>query len=435
MKALPIFFFLILLLIAMPVLALNGWTITDKGNIRLYAPNDLQDGKVLAYMVSGPYELNGTELKEWFSGWARKVQEHFGKPLNEWLVEPEKGGWSIINQYIDKKSGKRLNVCYIGGMLDSKRAYFITWLSSVDSMLILKYKTDYDKVLNDAMKHLLAQPSVTNSSIAATEPVSKNQEKPKQSPKSKSQQISEQIRVAPDKGADLGDIELVWVYSSADILEGGFDVDTHLLFEDGTAYKDCQIPPDELDIDVSKRLEPDKWTEWRKHWGTYQMKNKEDGNWYDLEGGPGIKAPEGTQLSGEYLSAHGSANFAATQHYITFHDNGRFEMSSLAISSNSSSGGGSMGVPYVGSAIISDKNGTSTATSIAGGSFGGGVSSERKNGSKNTGSYEVHDYTITLVHDNGLRHTELFFMLEEKKESDFIYINDDYWLEESTTPP
>ncbi|MEJ2618687.1 MAG: hypothetical protein P8163_00210 [Candidatus Thiodiazotropha sp.] len=158
-----------------------------------------------------------------------------------------------------------------------KRAYFITSLSSGDLMLTLKYSTDYYKILNDAKKHLLTQPSVTNSSIAATEPVSRNQEKPKQSPKRKSQQISEQIRVAPDKGADLGDIELVWVYSRADVIRGGFDVDTHLLLEDGTAYKDCRIPPGELDIEASKQLEPDKWTEWRKHWGTYQMKNKENG--------------------------------------------------------------------------------------------------------------------------------------------------------------
>jgi hypothetical protein len=270
---------------------------------------------------------------------------------------------------------------------------------------------------------------VTTSSIAATEPVSKNQVKPKQSPKSQSQQISEQIRVAPDKGADLDDIELVWVYSRADVIRGGFDVDTLLLFEDGTAYKECLIPPNELDIDVSKRLEPDKWTEWRKHWGTYQMKNKEDGNWYDLEGGPGIKAPEGTQLSGKYLSAHGSPTFGASKHHIIFNDNGRFEMSSFSISSNSSSGGG-MWTPYVGSAIISDKSGTSAATTVAGGNVGGGVSSARKDGSKNTGNYEVHDYTITLLHDNGWRHTELLLMLEEKKNSDFIYINDDYWLEE-----
>jgi hypothetical protein len=429
MKALPDFLFLILLLTAIPAFALNGWTITDKGGIRLYAPNDLQEGKVFAYMASGPYSLDGAELKEWFSGWARKMQERFGKPLDEWLVKPDKENWSISNQYIDKKSGKQLSVGYQGGMLDSKRAYFITMVSSDDYMLMLKYGMDYEKVLNDAKKHLQTQPSVTNPGIAATEPASKHQVTPTQPAKSKSQQISVQIRVAPDKGANLDDIELVWLYSRADVIRGGFDVDTHLLFEDGTAYKYCQIPPDELDIDASKRLEPDKWTEWRKHWGTYQMKNKEDGNWYDLEGGPGIKAPDGTQLSGKYLSAHGSPTFGASKHHIIFHDNGRFEMSSFSISSNSSSGGG-MWMPYVGSTITSDKRGTTTATTFAGGNVGGGFSSDHNNGSKNTGSYEVHDYTITLMHDNGWRHTELFVMLEEKKNSDFIYINDDYWPEE-----
>ncbi|MEJ2622565.1 MAG: hypothetical protein P8163_20640 [Candidatus Thiodiazotropha sp.] len=60
---------------------------------------------------------------------------------------------------------------------------------------------------------------------------------------------------------------------------------------DNEEWYTALIPPNELDIDISKRLEPDKWTEWRKHWGPCQMKKKEDGNWYDLEGGPGIKVP------------------------------------------------------------------------------------------------------------------------------------------------
>jgi hypothetical protein len=210
---------------------------------------------------------------------------------------------------------------------------------------------------------------------------------------------------------------------------GGFDVDAHLLFKDGTAYKDCLIPPDELDINVSKRLEPEKWTEWRKHWGTYQMKNKKSGDWHDLKGGPGIKAPEGTQLKGQYLSARGSQNFGASKRYITFHDNGRFELSSYAIQSNANIGGG-MSMPLITSANKSDKTGTSGATNISGKNIGGGSSAERKDGSKNTGIYEVHDYTITMVHDNGWRHTEFFLMKEQKKNSDFVYKNNLYWLEE-----
>jgi hypothetical protein len=33
-----------------------------------------------------------------------------------------------------------------------------------------------------------------------------------------------------------------------DVIWGGIDVDTHLLFKDGSAYKDCTIPPDELNV-------------------------------------------------------------------------------------------------------------------------------------------------------------------------------------------
>jgi hypothetical protein len=429
MKVLAVGFFIFLVLTTTPVFALDGWNISNEGAMRVYIPKDLQDGKVFLYMASGPFELNGADLKGWFSESARKMQEHLGKPLDEWQVKPEKNNWSISNQYVDKKSGKQLSVGYQGGMLDSKKAYIITMLSSDDFMLMFKYGMAFEKVLNDAKAYLVARPSVTDTRSATTEPDSKNQENPKQSTKSKSQEIREQIRVAPGKGADLDDIEQVWVYSRMDILRGGFDVETHLLFEDGTAYRNCLIPPDELDIDASKRLEPNKWTEWRKHWGTYQMKDKKNGDWYDLNGGPGIKAPEGMQLSGHFLSAGGSPNFGAWKHHITFLDNGRFELSAFSMQSNSSIGGG-MSMPLVTSVNTSDKTGSSGATSVSGDNIGGGTSTEHKNGSKNTGTYEVHDYTITLVHDNGWRHTELFLLEGQKKNRNIVYRNDLYWLDE-----
>jgi hypothetical protein len=299
-------------------------------------------------------------------------------------------------------------------------------LSSSDFKLMLKYGLAFDKVLTDAKGYLAGQSSVNQPQVAATKKIRKKQKKPR---KPRQKKIQEMIRVAPGKGADLDDIEVVWVYSGIDVIRGGMDVDVHLLFEDGTAYKDCLIPPDELDIKASRRLEPHKWTVWRKHWGTYQMKNKKKNAWYDLKGAPGVKAPEGAQLNGKYLSAGGSANFGSWKRYISFYDNGRFDLSSFSMQSNSSMGGG-MSMPLITSVNSSDKTGTSGATSVIGSNVGGGSSSKRQNGSKNTGTYQVNDYSITLVHDNGWRHTELFLLEKRKKNNNIVYRNDLYWLDD-----
>jgi hypothetical protein len=72
-------------------------------------------------------------------------------------------------------------------------------------------------------------------------------------------------RVAPGQGASLSDIELVWGFSDIDVIWGGVDVDTYLLFTDGSAYKDCAIPPDELNVSALKSQQPKKWTHWRNN--------------------------------------------------------------------------------------------------------------------------------------------------------------------------
>jgi hypothetical protein len=139
--------------------------------------------------------------------------------------------------------------------------------------------------------------------------------------------------------------------------------------------------------------------------------------------------PKGTEISGKFLNAGGSQYGGSWKKHIIFHDNGRFEMSSFSMQSNSGMGGGNT-TPLLTSVHSSNKQGTSGNTNIIGGNVGGGVSSRRKDGSKNTGSYQVKDYTITMVHDNGYKHTELFLYEKRKHEKNIVYGRDVYWLDD-----
>jgi hypothetical protein len=41
-----------------------------------------------------------------------------------------------------------------------------------------------------------------------------------------------------------------------------------------------------------------------------------------------------------------------------------------------------------------------------------------------------NEYSITLYHDNGWKHTELFFYEKRRGEFNFVYGNNLYWLDD-----
>ncbi|MEJ2619792.1 MAG: hypothetical protein P8163_05910, partial [Candidatus Thiodiazotropha sp.] len=252
---------------------------------------------------------------------------------------------------------------------------------------------------------------------------------------SKRERIQQAIRVAPGDGLRLSDIDQVWVYSRIDLIWGGIDLDTYLLLKDGTAYKNCVIPPDELNIEISKQLEPKKWSRWRKHFGTYQIRDEKKSEWIDLKGGPGGMVTDASQLVGKYINAGGSEFRGSWKKTITFLENQRFELSSFFMNDNSVLGGGDRApggealIPLVGVVGSSDKYGSSGASSVIGDNIAGGGSSSKKDGSKNTGKFQVSNYTITMEHDNGLKLNKLFLYENLGDKKSIVLGNRLYYLD------
>jgi hypothetical protein len=414
---------LCLLVCSLTAQALTGWNLSLEGDALRYVPSDLPSGKQFEYRVYGPFDLGDANLKSWFSEQALAIQDTLGKPIEPWVVKPDKQKWSIGNSF-KARDGQVYSVGYEGGHLEDGRAYIMRMVSSRDLALMMKYALTFYTVLDDAKQQF------TNKS-ATTAQASSKPEIDKAEPTT----AQESVRVAPGEGADLSDIEEVWVYSNIDVIWGGIDVDTTLLFEDGSAYLDCTIPPDELDVEVSKRLEPKRWTRWRTSWGDYQIWNPSKETWVDMRGEPGEAIDPGTRLSGDYLNAGGSQYSGSWKRHIIFHDDGTFELSSFSLQSNSMMGGGSLEpgggtAPLVTTVHSSDKSGSSGAASVIGSNVGGGTSSKRRDGSKNTGVYEINEYSVTLKHDNGYTHTELLYYEKRKGENNLVYGNDLYWLDD-----
>jgi hypothetical protein len=411
--------------------ALDGWKISIDDESYAYFPTDLKRGKIFMYLASGPYILNGAEMKGWFENQALKIQNKIGKPQNAWVVKPDKTNWSISNYFIEPKSGKQLSVGYQGGALEGDRAYIITMIASQDVSLMMKYGYQFNQVLADAKQRMLSITAPAKRQKSIPETASEKSS----SPKNKRERIKKAIRVAPGKGLRLSDIDQVWVYSRIDLIWGGIDVDTYLLLKDGTAYKDCVIPPNELNIEKSKQLEPKKWSRWRKHFGTYQIKDNKKNDWIDLKGGPGGMVTDASKLVGKYINAGGSQFRGAWKKTIIFKQDQKFELSSFFMNDNSMLGGGDRApggdaqIPLVGVVGKSDKHGSSGSSSVIGDHIGGGGTSSKKDGSKNTGKFQVNNYTISMEHDNGLKHNELFLYEKLGDRKSIVYGNRIYYLD------
>jgi len=246
-------------------------------------------------------------------------------------------------------------------------------------------------------------------------------------------------RTSSKKNDDNSRIELVWAESNIDFFYGGIDVDNYILFKDGTVYKNCTTPLDNLQVNISKKQQPKQWTEWRKRrFSGYEILNRKKNTWEKLLNEKAvtslepIKARSGEKLNAKYTSA-GGGNIGGSSSFknsITFKPDGRFEMARFSMRNNDAfggTGGGKYDAPLVSSANVSDKRGSSDTSSIMGKSVGGFSTDKRKDGSKNTGTYHLDDYTITLKHDNGFEHTELFFFMNPEKKS-IMYKSDLFWI-------
>jgi len=425
----------ILFLFIQNITAQKGWNKTKQGNALIYVPNDLKSDKTFKYTVNVPVALNGQNEKTWLLNVAKKLQNTLGKPLKPWKVTPEKnGGLGIVNMYLNSQ-GEKISVGYQSKYLSNSKVYVLQMITSNDVTIIMKYGKQIERIINDAESTFKINPSLASidsypSSEQQAQTTKKSnpyKKKTKLSGKEKRLAIEKSIRTAPGKGVNLSSVAAIWVDSGIDVLWGGIRVDSYILFKNGTAYDGCEIPPNELLVNKSKKLQPKKWTKWRKSGSGYQILYRKKGTWKKLEGNRAIKTRTNEKLNKKYITTGGSQTAGSWKNTITFKPDGRFEMSNFSMNGNKMLGGGTTG-PSVTVVHKSDKEGTSGTTVVSGGDLGGGTSTKKKDGSKNTGTYYLNGYTITLKHDNGYEHTELFFFDNTDKRS-FIYKDERFWIQ------
>lgn len=186
----------------------------------------------------------------------------------------------------------------------------------------------------------------------------------------------------------------------------------YLLLRDGTAYEDLDFPPDELNVTASRRLQPDRWLEWRRAGGGYAVRSP-SGDWVELDGWQALPARPDERLDGAYQRSAGSGDPATgvstSSTTWRFYPDGRFETTSY-----STTGAGTLQAANgfsTGSSTLSNGDGTKTTTSIsATGSndpnttpvAAGGIGDRRDDGAAHTGRYRLDGWVLEILRDNGV---------------------------------
>ncbi len=441
---LTLFFFLALLTFRHSANAQEGWNRTSDQGSWTYIPKDLKAGKKFYYKAYPAQQVDGNHINDWLLTNSRDLQKMLGEPLEPWKVKTDKkGNRSISNSFLDS-SGKKFSVGYQAEALNDKEFFIIQMVTSQDLGMIIRYGMAYKKVKENARQ--IIKPGVINAAVSSKvvkEPTFSKENTPSYQQdkvtvhqlaglrsKERRKIIEAAIRTPPGKGVKSSALEAVWVDKYIDVIIGGFRVDTYLLFKNGEAYNGCKTPPSEFNVAVSKELESaspwrkySKWTIWRKNKnGKYEVKRNKTGQWEVLDGVRGMPGTIGEKLNNIFWSYSGSSSFGSHKSSIKLMPDGLFELSSNSIMGGDGGGTG----PYTATASKSDKQGSSSSTVVVGSRVGGGSSTQKKDGSKNMGTYKINGHTIEFHHDNGMIRRELF--LFEKDKHNIIIGDESYWV-------
>lgn len=217
---------------------------------------------------------------------------------------------------------------------------------------------------------------------------------------------SNDVTVIAGNGLSEEDIEATFYYYeySGTVNKGK----SMILLKDGTMYDRADIAPAILDVEKSKKAEPQHWHKWKKSGNSISyLGNDQAGNptgkWINQEGEIWHGWDNNTRLNGTYIakSFSGTAAFAGTyrEQTITFGSDGRFEETNF---SNTSSGSmAAMNGFSANSSSYSDTSGTSSSGGGGTSSFYTVSKSHKDNGADKRGSYTFSGYNLELRYDSG----------------------------------
>ncbi|NJK44740.1 MAG: hypothetical protein HC933_11025 [Pleurocapsa sp. SU_196_0] len=232
-----------------------------------------------------------------------------------------------------------------------------------------------------------------------------------------------QVMTKPNEGLKMTQIEGLYWNAEGEWNIGGYQFveRTYLLLKDGWLYDNLNFTPADLNIAQSKKLEPQRWAQWKRQGKQILVQYRDD--WGQPKGKPEvldaelkIPMPRGARLDGVFqtsssytVGTSGNGASSTTQRSFRFLSGGTYEYNDFRITTASTSVG----------------TGDGGSSGVAGGSSFGpnGTFSSGVGGGEDTGTYKIDGYTLELRGKKGQVSRAFAFLWDAKKYSGHLVIN------------
>jgi hypothetical protein len=378
--------------------ALTGWTVSKAGSSAVYRPDSLQPGKTFVLTIPQPQPLAGQPLTAWFTVQVQADLEQRGGQTHMGNLQTNPDGTLLVAVPYKDRAGKSWTAIYAAATRPDG-GQFCSMISDLPPQEMKVYIRSGATIFGDTVKqaHSVQNPSPSKDGNQSAGSIAMN------TPSGNG------VRAVPS-GTGISDTQIkgiVHVGRGMTTPTGYQYVESvDLLLSDGWEYSDLTGPPEDLNVEASKKSEPQKWHHWRQQGGAIYL--EVNGSWTKLDGDLVRPLESGSTLSKNLVhrTAHTFVGMGGTvgTDRISFHPNGRFERSAnvLAGSGTVQASGGFSG----GASSATNRNGT-TSSSYGTHSGGGGSVTARSSHSTAggsgaaTGSYRISGYTLELDCTNG----------------------------------
>lgn len=226
--------------------------------------------------------------------------------------------------------------------------------------------------------------------------------------------LLQRVMTRPGQGLKAADLAAVVLHGQGNYNNGtSWDEDVRFLLRDGTCYRRTEMPPDQLDVAASRRLEPQQWCRWRSAGAGYEFQEQDDdgrpaGGWAAAQHRALPPWSAGTAIDGYFKRSRFDGSLflggrSSTQG-MRFSRDGRFERSYHAMS-GSGTLAATLNNTVITSASHADGQGSSAATAgtvgTGTGSVGATTRQRQDDGASRRGRYRFEGYAVVLVYDDG----------------------------------
>lgn len=356
------------------------------------------------------------------------------------LASQQDRTWSSIS---DEEAMRRLGQVYVKGRVqrwgddgDDFRLVLEQVDRRISHTVMLRFNAEAwvgrEIVLRGLLTSLDSYSSTLAKAALITDPSGLTPASLAQAPMKRKPVVLQRVMSAPGRGLPDRDLAAIVIHGKGNYINGiSWEEDVRFLLKDGTFYERTDMPPDQLDLTASRRLEPQQWGRWKGSTGAYEMQSQDDegrphGGWERKQHLAVRPWPQDTRLEGSFTRGSYAGSYFAggisSRRSIRFTKDGRFERSYSSLGTSGSFAG------INGTSISASSHGDGKGSSSTGGgtvagplgTSGAFSASKTDDGASRRGRYQLSGYVLTLHYDDGRQERLLSFPVNADRSSVYV---------------